>query len=155
MNIDFYILLAQILNFGILYFVFRKFIGKKIEQRIQERKEQLQKLELADQQYQEKMELAETQRQEILETAKKTSRDLMRESEILANARATAIQEEAHTKALAILDWGRRELEKERKTMLAQMKSHILDISLKLNEKIFQSEENSREFLEKELEKMK
>lgn len=104
---------------------------------MKERRQQLEKLKKADEHYDEKMFLAEKKGKEIEENARKTSRNLMKESEILAKAQAKAIQEKAHAEALAILDGGRREIEKERKTMLTQMKSHIIDISFKLNEKMF------------------
>lgn len=39
--------------------------------------------------------------------------------------------------------------------MLSQMKSHIVDLSLRLNEKLFDKKETSKEFMENELEKIK
>lgn len=156
LQIDIFILLAQLLNFWILYYIFKTFIAEKISLKLEERKEQLQKLKIADEHYAEKMELADKQGKEIMETARKTSRSLMKESEIIAKATAEAIMKKAHSDALAVLDWGRRELEKERLSMLARMKSHIVDISLKLNEKMFTSSgKNSREFLETELAKVR
>jgi F0F1-type ATP synthase membrane subunit b/b' len=79
---------------------------------------QLEKLKKADEHYEEKMKLAEQERIEIIESARKTSRDLMKESEILAKAKAEAIMIQAHDGAMATLETGRRELEKERTTML-------------------------------------
>jgi len=38
---------------------------------------------------------------------------------------------------MAVLEGGRREIEKERIFRLTQMKSHIVDISLRMNEKMF------------------
>ena len=73
----------------------------------------------------------------MIQNARKTSRSLMKESEIVAKAKAEAIIEKAHAEVEAIMGGGRRELEKERLSMLAQMKEHIIDVSLKLNEKMF------------------
>ena len=101
------------------------------------------------------MQLAEKQRKKMLEEARKTSRNLMKESEILAKAQATAIMNDANAKAMSILDGGKRELEKERLSMLSQMKEHIVDVSLRLNEKMFGKNKTSKEFLEVELAKMK
>ena len=61
----------------------------------------------------------------------------MKESEIIAREKANAIMNKAHSEAIAILDGEKRDIEKERLTMLAQMKDHIIDVSLKLNEKMF------------------
>lgn len=155
LQIDIFILLAQLINFWILYYVFKTFIADTISEKMKERRQQLEKLKKADEHYDEKMFLAEKKGKEIEENARKTSRNLMKESEILAKAQAKAIQEKAHAEALAILDGGRREIEKERKTMLTQMKSHIIDISFKLNEKMFGKWKTSKEFLEAEFAKMK
>ena len=38
--------------------------------------------------------------------------------------------------------------------MLVQMKSHILDVSLKLNEKMFGKNEANREYISEEIKKM-
>lgn len=119
------------------------------------RLEQLKKLETAEEHYEQKMALAEQQRQEMIQKAKKTSRDLMRESEIVANAKADAIKKTAKAEALAILDGGKRELEKERLSMLSQVKKHIVDVSVRLNEKTFGPSKTNREFIEAEFAKMK
>lgn len=154
-QLDIFIVLAQLINFGILYYIFKYFVADKLSDKIKQRQIQLEKLEKADEHYEEKMKLAQEQRQKLLSEAKKTSRDLMKESEILARAKADAIKKKAKSEALAILDGGKRELEKERLSMLDQMKSHIIDVSLRLNEKMFGSKKTSREFIEAEIAKMK
>ena len=126
-------------------------MGAKLE----ERKEQLKKLETADEHYEQKMSLAKQQKDEMLDIARQTTTVLMKESEIIAHEKAQNIMKHANRQALAILDGGKRELEKERLTMLAQMKEHIMDVSLKLNEKMFGSQKSSRDFIETELANMK
>lgn len=154
LHIDIYVLFAQLINFWILYFIFKKFVAQKLYASMNQRALQLEKLKKADEHYEEKMKLAEQERIEIIESARKTSRDLMKESEILAKAKAEAIMIQAHDGAMATLETGRRELEKERTTMLWTMKSHIVDISLKMNEKMFGERKINKEFIESRLEKI-
>ena len=97
------------------------------------------------------MELAEREKQALLDAAKKSSEDLLEESRHIAKLKAEAILKEAHDNALAVLEGGKRELEKERISMLAQVKNHIVDVSLKLNKKMFDSPQVSRDFVEKEV----
>lgn len=137
LQIDIFIVLAQLINFGILYAIFKYTIAEKLTKKIADRQAWLEKLKRADEHYEQKMKLAEDQREEMMQEAKKTSRNLMRESEILANAKAQAIKKKAKAEVNALLDGGKRELEKERISMLSQVKSHIIDVSLKLNEKMF------------------
>ncbi|NDK09267.1 hypothetical protein GW846_00620 [Candidatus Gracilibacteria bacterium] len=153
-DIDIYIVLAQIINFGILLAVFHYFIGKKLTQNIEQRKIQLEKLRTAEEHYEQKMSLARQHKQELLDGARKTTAELMRESEIIVDQKAKNIISIAHKQALSILEGGKREVEKERRSMLVQMKSHILDVSLKLNEKMFGKNEANREYISEEIKKM-
>jgi len=79
----------------------------------------------------------------------------MKESEIIAREKAHTIIKKANSEALMILDGGKRELEKERLSMLTHVKEHIVDVSLRLNEKMFGPWKTNKEFLEAELAKMK
>lgn len=137
LQLDIFVILAQLINFGILYGIFKYTIADTLSAKMAERQAQLEKLKRADEHYEQRMQLAEEQRDEMIQEAKKTSRNLMRESEILANAKAQAIKKKAKAEANALLDGGKKELEKERISMLSQVKSHIVDVSLRLNEKMF------------------
>lgn len=153
-DIDISLILAQLFNFLILFFLFKYFVSERLHIMIAERKKEIQKLELAETQYQEKMQLVETQKQEILTQAHATSQTLLSEAEALARAKSEILLHEAQEKAEAIVEWGRQEIEKERISMLAQMKKHIMDVSLKVNEKMFGPEKNNKKFIEKEFEKL-
>ncbi|MCH8518475.1 ATP synthase F0 subunit B [Candidatus Gracilibacteria bacterium] len=148
------LLLAQLINFGILYYLFHRFIGRKLTAGIAKRQAELEKLRLAEEHYKEKMQLAEQEKQSLLLAAKKSSEALLEESRYIAKLKAEAILKEAHDNALAVLEGGKRELEKERISMLGQVKSHIVDMSLRLNKKMFDTPNTSKEFLEKEVEKL-
>ncbi len=154
LQIDIYILFAQIINFWILFFIFKKYIANAMNARIQERRRELEKLKKADEHYEQKMSLAQQQKKEILDTARETSSALMKESEVIIQQKVGTIIAKAKQEALAILESGKRELEKDRLSMLSQMKSHIIDVSLKLNEKMFGKWKTNKEFLEKELENL-
>lgn len=154
-HIDISLIFAQLFNFLILFFLFKYFLAEPLHTMITKRKMQLQKLDLAELQYQEKMTLAESQKQDIISQAQQTSRSLMQESEHIAQAKADILIAEAQARVTAILESGRREIEKERRSMLAQMKSHILDVSLRLNQKMFGTAQENKEFIENEFEKMK
>ena len=52
------VVIAQIINFGILFFLFKHFLGEKIVKAIEERRAHLQKFDNAEQQVREKEEEA-------------------------------------------------------------------------------------------------
>jgi F0F1-type ATP synthase membrane subunit b/b' len=120
-----------------------------------EREAQLEKLNTAEDHYEQKMSLAKQQKLEMIDAARQTTATLMKESEVISREKANTIIKHANRQALAILDGGKRDLERERLTMLSQMKEHIIDVSLRLNEKIFGPGKTNREFLEAEMAKMK
>jgi F0F1-type ATP synthase membrane subunit b/b' len=47
------------------------------------------------------------------------------------------------------------DIEKERLSMVNEMKDKVVDLSLKLNEKIFKNEKANKDFMQKELETLK
>lgn len=104
---------------------------------MEQRKQQLKKLAQADEHYEQKMSLARQQKHEMLNETRQTTAALMRESEKIAIEKANIIIAKANRDATAILDGGRLEIDKERKSMLSDVKGHIVDMSLKLNEKMF------------------
>ena len=155
LELDVFIVLAQLINFWILYYIFKVFVADKLSQKIKQREEQLAKLKTADEHYEQKMSLAKQQKEALLKEARQTTSTLMKESEVIAREKADVIMKKAHNDAIAILDGEKRDIEKERLTMLSQMKDHIIDVSLKLNEKMFGQWKTSREFLEREFSKIK
>lgn len=155
LQLDVFVVLAQLINFWILYYIFKTFVADKLNAKMLEREAQLEKLNSAEEHYEQKMSLAKQQKEEMIDQARKTTATLMKESEIISREKASKIIDKAHREALAVLDWGKRELEKERLTMLSQMKEHIVDVSLRLNEKMFGPWKTNKEFLEAELAQMK
>ena len=155
LQLDVFVLLAQLINFWILYYIFKYFIADKLNAKMQERRAQLKKLDAAEDHYEQKMSLARQQKDEMLEQARHTTAALMKESEVISREKAATIIKHANRQALAILDGWKRELEKERRSMLSQMKEHIIDVSLKLNEKMFGDKKMSREFIEAEIKNLK
>lgn len=154
-SINFTLVLAQLANFGILFLLFKKFIADKLIATIQQRRELQARLELAAQNYEKNMAQAEADKQAILEQARHQAKNMMIEIEALANQKSVDIILAAEKQAELELQWARRQLEKERISMLAQMKSKIVDISLRLNEKLFDDAGVDRKFMEQEMKGLK
>jgi vacuolar-type H+-ATPase subunit H len=62
---------------------------------------------------------------------------------------------DAEEKAQGIMDSARRDVEKERLSMLEIMKEKVLDLSLKINSKVFDNKDNNKEFITKEVNSIK
>jgi len=94
---------------------------------------------------------AESEKQTILEKARKTGDEIISEAETIAAKKKTAILEKADKEATDMFDASKADIEKERQSMLGQVKWKMLDLAVKLNGKLFDQEKVSKDFLEKSL----
>ena len=104
LQIDLFIVLAQLINFGILFAIFKVFVAETFNAKMHQRKEQLERLAKADEHYEQKMSLARQQKHELLAQTRQTTAVLMRESEKIAVEKANIIIAKANRDATAILD---------------------------------------------------
>jgi len=98
---------------------------------------------------------ANKQKESILKKARKQSEQMISEAETIAKNKRNSLLEKAEEEAKAIINSGRAEIEKEKLSMLSEVKSNIVDLVLRFNKKLFWSEKISSEFVEKEIELMK
>lgn len=98
---------------------------------------------------------AESEKESILKKARKKSDEIISEAESIAKNKRNSLLEKAEEEAKWIINSGRAEIEKEKLSMLADVKSNIIDLVLRFNKKLFWSEKVSSEFVEKEIELMK
>ena len=98
---------------------------------------------------------AESDKESILKKARKKSDEIISEAEKIAKNKRNSLLEKAEEEAKWIIDSGRAEIEKEKLSMLADVKSNIIDLVLRFNKKLFWNEKISSEFVEKEIELMK
>lgn len=148
-NIDISIIIAQIINLSILFYMFKKFIADRLNVLIKDRRALIKKLEEADERYADKIAAAKLEEENILSWARAEANDMMISAKSLADQKAELIMMKAKSDIDSIMEWGRREIEKERLTMLQSMKWKIIDLSLRLNDKMFDDEKASQDFIEK------
>lgn len=98
---------------------------------------------------------AKDEKESILKKARKKSDEIISEAETIAKNKRNALLEKAEEEAKWIINSGRAEIEKEKLSMLADVKSNIVDLVLRFNKKLFGAEKISSEFVEKEIELMK
>ena len=153
-NLDLMIVLAQILNFLILFLIFKKFIGDKLKKSILNKRELIKKLENAEIEYKQTLEKAYLEKDNIMKEARSWANKLFKEMESLSKVREQEILERAEKRAKMIIEWGNRQIEKDRLEMVAWVKKYILDLTLKLNSKLFKNSKADKNFIEKEIEKI-
>ncbi|MCD5385378.1 ATP synthase F0 subunit B [Candidatus Gracilibacteria bacterium] len=149
------IILAQFINFGILFFIFYYFLGKTIVKIIEKRRTQLENLDNSDDVVREKLEEAEKEAKVIIDEARKNASEIQKNAYELSKRDTELKLKIANEKAEGIIQAANREIEKERLGMLSAMKDKVLDLSLKINSKVFDKKDNNKEFISKEVNSIK
>ena len=98
---------------------------------------------------------ATEERDTLLKDARKKSDEMISEAETIAKNKKNSIIEKAEGEAKDIVESGKKEVEKEKLSMLSDVKWNIIDLVVKFNKKLFGNEKISAEFVEKEIELMK
>jgi len=111
MEISITSVIAQVINFGIVFFLFRKFLAKPIIKAIEERRTLIKKLENADKTYAKKIEEANEEAKKILQEWVNKRDALVMEAGLMANHKKDEILEEAKYKANKILEEVQKETE--------------------------------------------
>lgn len=154
-NLNFWIILAQIINFTIIFFIFKYFLWDKIVAIIEKRREQLANLDNSDAVVADKLSKAEEEAKKIIDEARSKAHSIESTSEELAKKEYAKKMEEAERKAKNIEDSALRDIEKQKTEMLTSLKDKVLDISLKLNSKLFEDSSKNKDFMQKELNSIK
>ena len=150
-NLSLSIIVAQIINFLIIFFLFKHFLWEKIVEAIEERRRKLKALEDSDEIVKKKISEAEEKAKKILEESRRNAQDIQQKNDELIKRNTEIKLSEAEKKAEAIVDSASRDIEKERWSMLEEMKNKVLDLSLKINSKVFWDSSKNKEFIEKEV----
>ncbi len=87
----------------------------------------------------------------MLENARMKWNLLIEESETLAKQKKEKILLDAETEAQNAVNAGQKQIEQERRWMLSDMKENVMNLALKLNEKLFQDEKASKDFMKKHI----
>lgn len=150
-DIKLWIILAQLINFWIIFFVFYHFLWAKIVSLIEERRNQLKSLNESDDVVKQKIEQAEKEASEIVSQAKSKWLEIQKNAEELVKRETSQKLSEAESKAQALVDWALRDIEKERLSMVNTLKDKLVDVSLRVNSKIFEDSSKNKEFIQKEV----
>ncbi len=149
------VILAQLINFWLLFFIFYYFLGDTIIKTIEERRSKLENLDNSDDVVREKIEAAEKEAEVIIEGSRNKALEMQKNADEISKKDTIKKIQDAEEKAQGIMDSARRDVEKERLGMLNEMKNKVLDLSLKINSKVFDKKDNNKEFINKEVNSIK
>ena len=104
MDVSVSAVIAQIINFWIIFWIFNKFAAKPLSKAIEDRKQLIAKLKEADKAYDEKLEIAKIESREIVQEWMERKDQLIAEGWILADKKRSEILWDAKNKADKIIE---------------------------------------------------
>lgn len=91
---------------------------------------------------------------EILEKARQKGNSVIEEAETLAASKKEKILSDAEKQAKETANVAKNQIDKERQSMLSQIKTNVIDMTLRLNGKLFKDEKISKDFIDKHIDSL-
>lgn len=154
-QLNIFMILSQALNFAIILFLFKKFLGEKIIKEIEDRRATIAKIEASDKEADKKLAEAEKEAEKIVSDARSKGQEIVSSAEDLASKKSKDILTKAEAEAKAKEEAALRNVEKERLEMLSEVKGKVSGLVLKLNEKLFWEAKVNSDYVEKEIDSIK
>ncbi len=123
MEVSISAVIAQIINFWIMFWLFSKFAAKPLANAIENRKEMLEKLKNADKAYEEKIEFAKQEAKKIVQDWMERKEKLILEAGVLANQKRDEIISDSKIQANKVLEAA----EKKSKIMEDELEKTFVD----------------------------
>ncbi len=142
---------VQFILIIIILWILNKFLFKPYLTYLDKREKRHKKLEKDYNHIDELIKNANDEKEQILLVAKERWNELIAEAENLAKQKGNDIVADAKEEAKNVMKSSKEEIERERLSMLKDMKLKVVDLALKLNNKLFDEEKASRDYLEKSI----
>ncbi|MCU0680055.1 MAG: F0F1 ATP synthase subunit B [Planctomycetes bacterium] len=142
-HIDVKILLAQIVNFGIVFFVLYKFAFKPLAKVMQERTNKIEKSLEEAKEIEEKLSLTEQERKEILAQAKKDALAIVEEANKNAETNRQKTVEKTKEEIVLVIKAEKEKIKKEHDETFVELKKEMVDLVMLAVEKIIKEKLDS------------
>ncbi len=157
LGIDWKLLIAQIINFAILFFLLKKFLLKPILGLLEARRQKIEKsLKDAERIEKELTEIKE-KREDILKNANQKAEEILGEAKEIAESRKTEIINATKKESEKILEEAKISIEREKQKLVDEARGDIAELVILATEKIVKEkldEEKDRELVKEVLTKI-
>lgn len=140
MDISISAVIAQTLNFLVLFFLFRKYLTRPIVNIIEDRRDLIKKVENADQAYKKKLKEAEEQSSQIIQEWKKRKEDIIVEAWLLADRKQNEIIGYAKDQAEKIIKDANIKSESIQRELESKFEDSVKSTSLLVLKKLINKE---------------
>ncbi len=132
LGIDFKLMVAQLVNFGLFYFIFKKFISGPMNQLAEEEKRKEADRESALQSLKKSEALISEKEAALKQKIQKEADELMKKAKAEAEKAKEAYLKEAKAEAEKLISKAKEQVQEERQKMEKELKKEAIDISIAL-----------------------
>lgn len=132
LGIDIKLLIAQLVNFLLFFYIFKRFLATPFSKFLLKEKLQEEEKERLLHELEQKEQAIESNKQEILEEAREKARNIIAEAEEQANAQKETILKTASQQALSLKEKTKKQTEEEKQQMLSEVKEAVLQTSSRM-----------------------
>lgn len=139
------VLIIQLINLAILFFIFKKLFGDTLVKEIAKRKELTKRLEQAETEYNMLINKAQEEKNAILEEALEKKNEILKQAKELADQQKIKTMEQAQKDARNIINQANQEAELKSRDLDANFVQGVKTTSLAMIKKLFASNKNIQE----------
>ena len=144
MEVNTSVLIATLINFGILVLILKHFFWDKIQAVIQEREDYIEdKLTRADEDS-EKARLYLIENERILKASKEEGKRIIEKKKLKANKVYDEIVEEANKEAKSIIERAQVEIDREKEKAEYELKKEVVNLAIDLSVKALEEKIDDR-----------
>ena len=148
--------LAQIVNLILFFWILKKLVGQPIVEQLQKRKELLQKLQKADEEYQKIIEEAKSKAQQIIDEATQSKKTILQEAQLKADEIVKKATHQAQKRADDILHQAQLEAQKIKASLEAWWEEAVKKTTQLVVKKLLQDDVSLQDaYLKKLVEEFK
>lgn len=138
LGIDWRLLVAQIINFLILFFVLKKFLYRPILEVLEKRRERVEKSLSNAERLESEITKVGEMREEIIRKANQKANEILGEARELAESKRASILKDAENEASRMIEETKHKLEKEKGKILDEAREDLAELVLLATEKVIQ-----------------
>lgn len=150
LGIDWRLLIAQVINFVILFFLLKKFLFKPVLGLLEKRREKIEKSMRDAERIEKELAAIREKREEIIKTANQKAEEILHEVKEIAESQKTKILSDTKKETEKMLDEARASIEKEKDKLVDEAREDLAELVLLATEKVVREkldEEKDRELV--------
>lgn len=136
LGIDWRLLIAQVINFVILFFLLKKFLFKPVLGLLEKRREKIEKSMRDAERIEKELAAIREKREEIIKTANQKAEEILHEAKEIAESQKTKILADTKKETEKMLDEARASIEKEKDKLVDEAREDLAELVLLATEKV-------------------